>query len=197
EGHVLTARRWGRAEQLIIAQLYPIAGSTSLKAYLPLMIASILLGLLLALAQGVTATAELRGLVQDENGGPVAGVTISLRAPDGATLRSVSDETGHFSMTRLSTGNAAVTLSKAGFFQLKDARVGLGVGANEATFILAHEQELHERIDVISPVGSIEADSVAQEQVLTAREIRETPMPSSHTLQNALPAVPTVVQDSS
>jgi hypothetical protein len=187
----------GPSGHSIIAQLYPIAGSASLKAYLPLMIASILLGLLVAFGQGVTATAELRGLVQDENGGPVAGVTISLRAPDGATLRGVSDETGHFSMTRLSTGNAAVTLSKTGFFQLKDARVGLGAGVNEATFILAREQELHERIDVIAPVGSIEAGSVSQEQVLTAREIRETPMPSSHTLQNALPALPTVVQDSS
>ena len=156
---------------------------------------SILLALLLTAAQAPIA--ELRGLVLDENAAPVAGVAISVRASDGTTWRSFSDGTGRFTLARVDAGNAAVTLNKPGFFQLKDAPLALAAGANEATFTLAHEQELHERIDVISPIASVQPDSIPQEETLTAREIREIPMPSSHTLQNALPALPTVLQDSS
>src|SRR5262245_41280346 len=161
------------------------------------MLATVLLGLWVGLAQTASSAAELRGLVVEDNGAPVANAAITLRAADGATWRASSDETGRFSLPRLAAGAAIVTLNKPGFFQLKDAPLSLAAGANETTFTLAREQELREQIDVISQIGAVELDSIEQEETLTAREIREIPVPSSHSLQNALPALAPVVQDSS
>src|SRR5262249_54230480 len=120
-----------------------------------------------------------------------------IRAADGTAIRAFSDETGHFLLSGLPAGTAAVTATKTGFFQLKDSPFALTAGVNETTFTMAHEQELHERLDVISPIGDVDRDTIPQEEILTAREIREIPMPSSNALQNALPALGMVVQDAS
>jgi hypothetical protein len=161
------------------------------------MIGSVLIALVLAAVQSSASTAELRGLVVDENAAPVAGAVISIRTSEGAAIRAFSDETGHFLLSGLPAGAATVTATKTGFFQLKDAPFALTAGVNETTFTMAHEQELHERLDVISPIGDADRDTIPQEEILTAREIREIPVPSSNTLQNALPALGMVVQDAS
>ena len=161
------------------------------------MFTALLFGLFFGLAQAGSSGAEIRGLVVDENGAAVAGASISVRTTDGSIWRGSSDETGHFNAPRVAAGAASATLSKPGFFQLKDAPLTLAEGANEATFTLAREQELHEEIDVVSSKDSVAPDSIPQQEILTAREIREIPVPSSHSLQNALPALAPVVQDSS
>src|SRR5438034_4334688 len=58
-----------------------------------------------------------------------------------------------------------------------------------------HEYEIRSQVDLVSTPHEIVPEETRHEEDLVAREIRENPVPSSHNLQNALPAIAGVVQD--
>ena len=58
-----------------------------------------------------------------------------------------------------------------------------------------HEYEIRSQVDLVSTPHEIVPEQTRHEEELVAHEIRENPVPSSHNLQNALPAIPGVVQD--
>ncbi len=156
------------------------------------------IGLLaMAVAAGAAPPAQLRGSVVDENGLPVARVEIIVRAPDGPTLTTYTDEAGRFELPSLSAGESRVSLSKAGFFRLTGQAVQLREGFNEISFTLSHEFEVHEKVDVFSSSNRVEPQETAHQATLVAHEIRDIPVPGTHVLQNSLPALPGVLRDNS
>jgi len=140
---------------------------------------------------------QLRGSVADENGLPVAGVEVFLRAPDGHTQTAYTDEAGHFELRSLSAGDYRVSLSKPGFFRLADSLVALKEGINEISFTLNHEAEVHEKVEVTSSAHRVDPEETAHQETLVAHEIRDIPVPSTHDLNNTLPALPGVLRDNS
>jgi outer membrane receptor protein involved in Fe transport len=50
-------------------------------------------------------------------------------------------------------------------------------------------------VDVVASPHEVDPQQTSHEDQLVAHEIREDPVPSSHTLQNALPAIPGIIQD--
>jgi hypothetical protein len=60
---------------------------------------------------------------------------------------------------------------------------------------LNHETEIRSKLDVLSSPHEIVPEQMRYEQNLAGYEIRENPVPNSHDLQSALPALPGVAQD--
>ena len=142
--------------------------------------------------------ASSTGLVLDENGVPVAGAQLSFVIMQDVALerfRTETDGAGRFSLRNLPTGNYTLEVRKDGFFVLTDKTVNLQAGANEFTFTLNHEQEVHERVQVTAPANQIDPQDTAQRSTLTARDIRDVPVANSHVLNESLVAIPEVVQD--
>src|ERR1051326_204444 len=67
----------------------------------------------------------------------------------------------------------------------------------EIIVTLNHEYEIRSQLDVVSTPDEVVPEQTRHEEELVAKEIREDPVPSSHTLQNFFPTIPGVVQDNS
>ena len=135
------------------------------------------------------------GLVEDENRQPVPGVQVSLRS-ETQTERTSTNELGRFRFEAIAPGGYRLDFDKAGFFRLSDYAIDVASNPAEITVTLNHEYEIRGQVDVVALPSEVDPQQTRHEDVLVAHEIREDPVPSSHTLQNALPALPGVLQDS-
>ena len=143
-------------------------------------------------AGGVAACA---GVVVDENGVPVGGAQIKLEDATGRTYQTETDGAGRFAFHELPAGDYKAEVRKDGFFLLSGGKLSLAAGPNETSFTINHEQEFHEKVDVTAPVNQIDPQDTAQRSTLTARQIRDIPVPSSHSLAESLVAMPEIVRD--
>jgi carboxypeptidase family protein len=146
-----------------------------------------------AILAGGAATCA--GVVVDENGVPVDGAKIKLEDASGKTYQTETDVTGRFAFRELPAGDYKAEVRKDGFFLLSGAKLSLAAGPNETSFTLNHEQEFREKVDVTAPVNQIDPQDTAQRSTLTARQIRDIPVPSSHVLAESLVAMPEIVRD--
>jgi hypothetical protein len=137
---------------------------------------------------------SLSGTVKDETNQPVAAVNIVLRGESG-TFQAVTNELGEFHFDGIGPGDYRLDLDKAGFFRLGDYHVTVSAVPTEIAITMNHEYEMHSAIDVVSNAHEIVPEQTRHEDEIVAHEIREDPTPSSHSLQNSLPALPGVVQD--
>ncbi|MBZ5702080.1 MAG: TonB-dependent receptor [Acidobacteriia bacterium] len=110
-------------------------------------------------------------------------------------LTALTDHLGRFSFTNLRPGDYRVTLRKPGFFVLAGQPLTLRAGQNEVSYTLNHEQELHEKVEVSAGAGRMDPEETAQRATLLAREIRDVPVPNTHTLLNSLVVLPDIVRD--
>jgi len=140
-------------------------------------------------------SAGCAGVVVDENGVPLGGVQLKLEHSSGKTYGAETDGAGRFTLRDLSAGDYKVEVRKQGFFLLTDRALTLRAGPNEVTFTLNHAQELHEQVQVAAPSNQIDTQDTARRSTLTARDIRDIPVPSTHVLQQSLVALPEIVQD--
>src|SRR5262249_7344826 len=145
-----------------------------------------------ALAQGL---ADCAGVVVDENGVPVAAAKVSLQIQGGKPYRTETDRAGRFVLRNLPSGDYQVETRKEGFFVLTGEVLSLHTGSNEITLSLRHAEEVRERVEVTAQPNQIETQDTTQRETLTAKEIRDIPVPNSHILQDSLIAMPEVVQD--
>jgi Carboxypeptidase regulatory-like domain len=139
--------------------------------------------------------AECAGVIVDENGVPIAAAKVMLQSGTGPTFRTETDGAGRFLVRNLPAGDYKVEARKEGFFVLAGQTVTLRAGPNEVSLTLKHAEELHEQVQVTAAANQIDTQDTAQRETLTAREIRDIPVPNSHVLQQSLAAMPQVVQD--
>jgi hypothetical protein len=140
------------------------------------------------------APAPLWGTVEDETRQPVAGVEVTLLSGT-MTQRTVTNDLGQFRFDSIPPGDVLLDFDKAGFFRLNSYAVTMNIGPTEITVTMNHEYEVRSQVDVVSTPHEVIPEQTRHEEELVAREIREEPVPSSHTLQNFLPAIPGVIQD--
>ena len=140
-------------------------------------------------------SADCGGIIIDENNVPIAAAKISLLSSAGQSYRAETDGAGRFLLRNLPAGDYKVEASKEGFFVLAGQTLALRSGSNDVTLTLKHAEELHEQVQVTAVANQIDTQDTAQKETLTAREIRDIPVPNSHTLQESLTALPEVVQD--
>jgi hypothetical protein len=137
----------------------------------------------------------LRGRVEDENGLPVGGAQVKLELADGQGFFSSTDDAGAFSVANLAAGEYTSRITKPGFFVLEVQKITLAADSGEFAFTLNHAEELRETVDVTAPANQVETSETTQKTTLTAKEIRDVPVPSSHDLVQSLIALPQVLLD--
>jgi hypothetical protein len=140
--------------------------------------------------------ADCAGVVVDENGVPIAAAKIALQNSTGQSFRAETDGAGRFLLHNIPAGDYKVEARKEGFFVLANESLNLRAGQNEITLTLKHAEELHEQVQVTAAPNQIDTQDTTQRETITAREIRDIPVPNSHLLQESLTAMPQVVQDS-
>src|SRR6266436_2547900 len=160
-------------------------------------LAAVLIAVAILAAPGIHAaeSGDCAGLVLDENGVPVGAAQIQFDSTASRAYRTETDSSGRFILRDLRTGDYKVEVRKAGFFLLTGQLFTLRAGPNELTLTLNHEQEVHEQIQVTAPSNQIETQDTSQRSTLTARNIRDIPVPNSHVLDESLVALPEIVRD--
>jgi hypothetical protein len=146
-------------------------------------------------AQSQPAGTILRGQVSDENGLPVPRVEILFRSSGGDTHTVYTDAAGRFEAQSFSANQVDLTVSKPGFFRIENRLVDLSPGANEISLMLTHETEIQEEVEVRSEPVQIDPDTTSHQESLVQHEILDTPVPSSHDLQQSLKTLPQVLAD--
>src|SRR5580658_2107985 len=157
--------------------------------------ALVCLSILLSLATRAADLAACTGLVLDENGIPVAAAQLKLEDSSAHVYRTETDGAGRFTLRNLPTGDFKLEVRKQGFFVIAARAVTFQPGANELNLTLNHAEELHEHVQVTSPANQIDPQDTAQRDTLTARAIRDIPVPSPHVLAQSLAALPEITQD--
>src|SRR6267378_1175777 len=142
-----------------------------------------------------TDSADCAGVIVDENGVPIAAAKISLQSSTAQTFRAETDGAGRFVLRNIPADDYKVEARKEGFFVLAGQTITLRSGSNDVTLTLKHAEELHEQVQVTAVANQIDTQDTAQRESITAREIRDIPVPNSHILQQSLTAMPQVVQD--
>lgn len=140
-------------------------------------------------------SADCSGVIVDENNVPIAAVKIALQNGTGRSYRAETDGAGRFRLRNLDAGEYKVEARKEGFFVLTGQTVTLRAGANDVTLTLKHAEELHEQVQVTAEANQIDTQDTAQKEALTARDIRDIPVPNSHILLESLTALPEVARD--
>src|ERR1700722_19259598 len=155
----------------------------------------IYLTLLVSLPTYAADSAESTGIVQDENRVPIVAAQVSLALPSEPPPRAETAGAGRFTFRGLPAGDYKAEVREEGFFLLSGKEVALHAGLNDIIFTLNHAQELHEQVQVVAPANQIDVQDTAQRSTLTAEDIRDIPVPSTHVLQQSLIALPEIVQD--
>jgi hypothetical protein len=149
---------------------------------------------IVARAQGTPV--ELRGQVNDEDGHPVPRAEATARWSMNHSFTAYTDAAGQFQIAPISD-HVSVSVSKPGFFQIKDRDLLLEPGVNEITFTLDQETELQQQVNVASGPSQIDPDTTSHQETLVRHEILNTPVRSSHDLAQNLIPMPNVLLDSS
>lgn len=153
------------------------------------------LSILAAVEVQAADSADCTAVVLDENSVPVGAAKIRLEQNSGRGYRAETNDAGRFTFQGLPTGDYKVEVRKEGFFLLTDQAITLHAGNNELSFTLNHAQELHEQVQVTVRPDQIDPQETAQRSTLTARDIRDVPVPNTHVLQQSLIVLPEIVQD--
>ena len=96
-----------------------------------------------------------------------------------------TDDTGAFSVPNLTAGEYTAHITKPGFFILEGQKFELAADSGEMSFTLNHSEEMREKVEVTAPANQVETSETPQKITLTAQEIRDIPVPSSHDLTKA------------
>src|SRR6266571_4945443 len=147
-------------------------------------------------SEPIQTAPSISGVVEDETGQPVSGVEVTLFTGS-IPQRTSTNDLGRFRFEAVPRGDYRLNFEKGGFFRLSDYGVRVTSESAEITVTLNHEYEMHSHVDVVASPHEVDPQQTRHEDELVAHEIREDPVPSSHTLQNALPAIPGIVQDNS
>jgi hypothetical protein len=147
------------------------------------------------LAQSPANGLSLRGQVTDENEQPIARAQIVVNNPGGPAETVYTDAAGRFDLSGLSP-KISLTVSKPGFFLIENRTIDLTAGSSEVSLMLNHETEVQEKLEVKSDPIQIDPDTTSHEESLVQHEILNTPVASSHDLQQSLRTMPQVLADS-
>jgi len=119
--------------------------------------------------------ATLEGVVKDNTGAVVPGVSIEAKSENGATLTTTSDQTGTFRFPAVSPGTYTLTANLQGFrpAEVKDVRVGLGqIRQVEFTLALA---SLSENVQVTSESPLVDVRQAARQVNIRAEQVELLP----------------------
>jgi Carboxypeptidase regulatory-like domain len=141
-----------------------------------LVLASVLLSVPAA-AQTQITTAVIEGVVTDQSGAALPGVTVEVRNADTNLTRSlVTDRDGRFVALQLPPGRYTVTLKLTGFSTLVQENVQATVGQAVRLAPVMQVSRLNETVTVSAQASAVDTARTASATTLNETAIRSTPI---------------------
>lgn len=132
----------------------------------------------------VTTTAPLDGNVVDPQGAAVVGAEVMVvNTNNGQTLKTASDERGHWILPAMPSGTYRVTVSVAGFRTLSIENVKIDAGVPATVTARLEVGQVSERIDVQAGADLVQTTSAALSSTIEGRQIFELPFTSRNVLE--------------
>ncbi|HQF86519.1 MAG TPA: carboxypeptidase regulatory-like domain-containing protein [Acidobacteriota bacterium] len=137
----------------------------------------LVLSLLLAFL-AVSAMAEgIEGVVKDNTGGVIPGVTVILTSTDtGATRQALSDDNGFYIFTNLRIGNYEIKAELEGFQPVKITGIKLSVGENLNFPVVMTVSEVTTEVEVRAEVEQVETTTSQLDTVIDEKRITDLPL---------------------
>lgn len=145
-----------------------------------------------AAASAQLATGNITGTVQDEQGGVLPGVTVTLQGTD-RTNSTATDDTGKFRFLNLPPGYYKVTASLQGFTTVVRDTVEVRVGQNVDLPVSLRVATVEETVTVTGESPIIDNKQMGTATNFTAAELEK--IPNSRDPWALLRTVPGVVMD--
>lgn len=128
-----------------------------------------------ALAQ--TNKATLTGTVTDQNGGTVAGASVTITNVETNQERIVtSDENGNYEAPLLDPGNYRVTATAPSFKKTINDNITLQTGARQGLAIVLQPGDVGAEVTVTADAPLVQTESSDRGSVVTGREVTELPL---------------------
>jgi hypothetical protein len=138
---------------------------------------SVLFVLSVAAAAQSTATAELRGVVRDQQGAVIAGATISLRDESrGLTRSTSSNAAGEYVLLLVPPGTYTLTVEAGGFAPLINRNLTLTVGQSAELPVSMQLAAAVERVDVVADAELVETSRTAVSSTVEQKQIQSLPI---------------------
>jgi hypothetical protein len=146
-------------------------------------LALLLLSVSLLFSQ-VTTTAPLDGNVVDPQGAAVVGAeVVVVNTNNGQTLKTTSDERGHWILPAMPSGTYRVTVTVAGFRTLSIEGVKVDAGVPATVTARLEVGQVSERIDVQAGADLVQTTSASLSSTIEGRQIFELPFTSRNVLE--------------
>src|SRR6266849_1965069 len=151
---------------------------TTCGAIMPFVIVAALAATVWAVpASAQVAGATLSGLVTDEQGGPVAGATFSIKnVGTGVVHEAPTNTDGLYAAPNLLPGSYEVTVSGKGFRTLVQNGITLNVGAQQALNFSLKLGSLSQVIEVNAAPPDIQTTTSTISETVDSRTMRELPL---------------------
>ncbi len=154
----------------------------------------LILGVLSPAAVFGQSTAEIRGIVQDETGGVIPGVTVTaINELTGLERPTTSDSGGRFNFPRLPVGSYRVEATLQGFRKFATPTFRLDVEDIRQVNVVMTVGTVNEGVTVSGTSPTVETVGGTLSQIVDERRIRELPLNGRDPLQLQV-LLPGVVQ---
>lgn len=131
--------------------------------------------LLCAVEAAAAVFGDVRGLVLDPQGRPVAGAQVTLRSRTSAFAQtSQTDAAGDFAFRTVPLGEYTVTVESKGFSKIERAVTVVSDSAPVLQFIL-EVAPVTQRVEVIATTDSLGSDSPTPTTLISRQQIARTP----------------------
>ncbi len=149
----------------------------------------------LGAAQSQPQKFDLRCQVVDEDGKPIPRVEVVLHLGPPSSQTVYTDTAGRFEIHNITSPQIHISLSKPSFFLIEDRLLNLESGETDVMLMLNHETEIHETLEVKSEPVQIDPDTTSHQESMVQHEVLNTPVASSHDIQQSIRTIPQVLAD--
>ncbi|MGE3843649.1 MAG: carboxypeptidase regulatory-like domain-containing protein, partial [Vicinamibacterales bacterium] len=123
------------------------------------------------------STAQINGIVTDDSGGVLPGVTVvAIQTETGARREAVSDETGAYTLANLPLGPYRLEATLAGFRTFAQTGIVLQVNSNPQIPVQLQIGSLEETVTVESSAPLVETRTAAVGSVIDNEQIQALPL---------------------
>jgi hypothetical protein len=157
------------------------------------MVLAALLAMTLPAAAQVTAEGSIRGVVKDEQGGVLPGVTVSVKSPQAPTpVTATTDGEGNYRLQNVLPGEYVLTAELEGFSRVAQAGIVIRAGLNITVDVTMKVGTLGETVDVVAETPMLESERSSKSVNISGEMQRRIPLTTRRDFSDFLEITPGV-----
>ena len=126
---------------------------------------------------GQVVGAALSGIVHDESGSPIAGVSVVVRNTEtGAERKLVTDEGGRYGAPSIPVGAYEVTASKPGFSSQTRTGLNLVVGQTATVDLVLPVGQVNQVVTVQESVPPVSVSTQQTSGLVSEKQVKDLPL---------------------